>query len=268
MYIINNSNMQNSEEKKLHENYYIKSDNSNASRYKWYKEKYFNNIKGKKILEIGCGDGGVVQFLKNENEVYAVDISKNAMKFLKAKGIKPFLADVSKENLPFEDSIFDIVIALEVLEHLKSPQYAIEEIQRVLKQNGRFICSIPNPRTGHKLLYPCLFKFRNFKKYLSNNRFSILSETTYGICPPFWNQFRSFINKKWKKEKQKLNQKGSSEQIPFLTKVARFMSSDLISIIKPKIFGWSFVYETLNSNPSGAKKIYKEIVEETKGAYD
>lgn len=45
------------------------------------------------------------------------------------------------------------------------------------------------------------------------------------------------------------------------------MSSDLMSVIKPKIFGWSFVYETLNSNPYGAKEIYREIAEETKGAY-
>lgn len=260
--------MQNSEEKKLHEEYYLKSDNSNSLRYKWYKERYFKNIKGKKILEIGCGDGGIVQYLKNENEVYAVDISKNAMKFLKQKGIKPFLADVSKEALPFDDSTFDIVIALEVLEHLKGPQYAIEEVQRVLKKDGRFICSIPNPRTGHKLLYPCLFKFGHFKEYLANNRFSILSATTYGICPPFWNQFRPLIIKEWKKEKQELNKKEDSGNITFLTKVARFMSSDFISIVKPKIFGWSFVYESLNSNPLGAKELYKEIAEETKGAYD
>lgn len=44
--------MQNSEEKKLHEEYYTKSENSNSLRYKWYKERYFNNMKGKKILEI------------------------------------------------------------------------------------------------------------------------------------------------------------------------------------------------------------------------
>ena len=161
--------MKSKEEKKIHEEYYVSKDSGQKLRYKWYKEKYFENVKNKKILEIGCGDGGVIQYLKNANEVYAVDISKNAVKFLSTKGIKPYLVDISAESLPFKDSTFDYVIILETLEHLKSPQYAIQDIQTVLKKAGTMVASIPNPKTGHKLLYPALFKFSNFKKYLENN---------------------------------------------------------------------------------------------------
>jgi len=256
-----------SEEKKIHEDYHIKLDNSNLLRYKWYKDKYFKNLKGKKILEIGCGDGGVVQFLKDENEVYGVDISKNALGLLEQQGIKGALIDISKEDLPFKDSEFDVIIILEILEHLKSPQNAIEEIQRVLKKNGKLIISIPNPRTGHKFIYPSLFQLKNFKRYLLNNKFLILSTTSYGICPPFWKLIDPFINKEFKKQKQELN-KSSKDKTTFLSKISKFMSSDLMLILKPKIFGWSFIYECLNTNPAGTRELYKEIVEETKIAYD
>ncbi len=254
------------EEKKIHEKYYLKVNGSNSLRYKWYKEKYFRNTRNKKILEIGCGDGGVVQYLKGENEVYAADISKNAVKFLREKGIKAFLVDVSKEKLPFGDSSFDAVIALEVFEHLKSPQSAAEEIQRVLRKNGRLIISTPNPRSGHKLIYPALFRFNNFREYLRNNRFFVISSTSYGVCPPFWKQLSPFIARENKKEKQKASGEGGG--VTFLSKVARFMSSDLMNFFKPKMFGLSFVFECTNVDPLGAKSLYREIAEETKGAYE
>lgn len=252
--------MQNEEEKKLHEDYYAKSDNSGFSRYQWFAEKFFRNSAGGKILEIGCGDGGVVQYLGGKNKVFAADISRNAVKFSKLKGVESFLVDVSKENLPFDDQSIDAVIALEVLEHLKSPQNAIEEIQRVLKKNGKLVVSIPNPRTGHKFLYPSLFEYENFKNYLLNNGFAVLSTTTYGICPPFWKQIRRLIVR----EKKRQHPGGMGKLSVFLPKVSRFFSSGFLVFIRPKMFGWSFVYECLNENPKGSKSIYEQIVDETK----
>lgn len=253
------------EEKKVHEGYYTAENNSHLLRYKFYKDRYLGEVKGKKILEIGCGDGGVLQFLKKDNEVQAVDISKNAMTLLKKKGIPGVLADISTEKLPFTDASFDIVIILEVLEHLKSPQYAIEEIQRVLKREGRCIISIPNPRTGHQLLYPCLFKQRNFREYLRNNRFEVLSEGTYGICPPFWRMMKSSLDKKYKEKNEQV--KEGKESVNLFSKIAASFSTGPLSIVKPKIWGWCFIYECRNNTPTGAKDLYREIAEDTKGTY-
>ncbi|MBS3091379.1 class I SAM-dependent methyltransferase [Candidatus Pacearchaeota archaeon] len=253
-------------EKNIHEDYYVRENMGQAIRYKWFADKYFNNTKGKKILEIGCGDGGVVQFLKKDNDIYAADISKKGVEFLKRKGIKAYLVDISEEKLPFEDGKFDCVIILETLEHLKSPQFAIEEIQRVLKRNGMMIASTPNPRTTHKLMYPSLFRFRNFRNYLENNRFYIKETTTYGICPPFWKYLRSTVEKKYLKDKSKLVSKDDSN-VTILSKLARLLSSDFFGMIKPKIYGWSFIFVCININPMGAKALYTEIANETKKAY-
>lgn len=258
--------MKSKEEKEIYEDYYKTKDSCQSIMYKWYKDKYFGKIKDKKILEIGCGNGGVVQYLKQDNEVHAVDISKNAVEFLNCKGIESYLADISVEPLPFNDKTFDDVIVLETLEHLKSPQYAIEEIQRVLKKDGIMIASVPNPRTGHKFIYPSLFKFSNFKEYLINNKFLIKSVTTYGICPPFWDYLKPILVKEWHKQKRGLDLE--KEETTSLSKLARLLSSDSINKIKPKMYGWSFVYECINVNPDGAKHLYKEIADETKEAYD
>lgn len=253
-------------EKKIYEDYFVKQNTISILRYKWFTRKYFHNVKNKRILEIGCGDGGVIQLLKESNEVHALDISKSSIALLKQKGIYCHLHDISTEKLPFDDGFFDYIIILEVMEHLKSPQFAIEEFQRVLKLDGALIVSVPNPRTLHKFIYPALFTFKGFKKYLSNNGFYIKETSTYGICLPFWSILRSVLNKEYKGQKLITNEK--KEEAPFFSKVVRLLSSDIVTLVKPKILGWSFIYFCINENPRGAKDLYKEIADETKVAYE
>ncbi len=261
-----------SHEKKVHEDYYTTDQNTHSMRYQWYVKKFFMNVHSKKILEIGCGDGGVINFLKETNEVHSVDISASAVSQLKKKGIPAKQVDISNESLPYKKATFDYVIILETLEHLKSPHHAIEEIQRVLKERGMMICSVPNPRTEHPLMYPALFTFKNFKKYLENSGFTIQTATTYGICPPMWRVLRHRITKNWKAEKNKIApitdlKKEASQPLPLLTRIARIASTDAFSMIKPTFLGWSFVYAGINSDAHGAKKLYETIANETKGAY-
>src|SRR6185312_10603639 len=80
---------------------------------------------------------------------------------------------ISTEGLPFPDDSFDLVVSLETFEHLMNPYYALLEVHRVLRPGGRFICSVPNPRTGHPYLYPGLFEYSNFRRFLSQGNFSI-----------------------------------------------------------------------------------------------
>lgn len=253
-------------ERELHESYYGTDNTGQFLRYEWYAQNYFKNIKGKKILEIGCGDGGVIKLLKDRNEVFAVDLSKRGVEFLKKMGIKASLKDISKEKLPFEDSKFDYVIILETLEHLKSPQFTIEEIQRVLKKDGVMIASTPNPRTAHKLIYPALFKYRGFRDYLENNRFEILSSSTYGICPPFWRNLKIYLERKHSQQRAEKNVKGDKSPTS-MSKLSRLFSNRLFNAIKPRIFAWSFVFVCKNVNPEGAKNLYAELADETKMAY-
>ena len=54
--------------------------------------------------------------------------------------------DLNDGSLPFGDGMFDKVLAIHSLEHLRSPFNVLKEVKRVLKPDGRFICAVPNPR--------------------------------------------------------------------------------------------------------------------------
>jgi len=244
---------------------YFSSGQFNKLRYNWYKEKFFSDVKEKRILEIGCGDGGVINLLRENNKVYGLDISKTGIDYLKKIGLSCKLYDASEDKIPFEDNFFDYVIILETFEHLKNIQNCVEEIQRVLKVGGEMICSIPNPNNQHRLIYPALFTQGNFFDYLRNNKFEIVKDTTYGFIPPFWWLFNDMIGNINHKQKQK---KGNKTQgsTPF-SRLSRTLSNSFFNAIKPKIFGLSFVYQCINTNPTGAKEMYKLIADESKEAY-
>jgi len=98
----------------------------------------------KKILDIGCGDGSFIIKFKKYCELFGVDISSKANKIAKEAGVDAYKVDVSCEKLPFEDESFDIVYMGDVIEHLLNPDFAINEVARVIKSNGFLVLSTPN----------------------------------------------------------------------------------------------------------------------------
>jgi ubiquinone/menaquinone biosynthesis C-methylase UbiE len=92
-------------------------------------------------IDVGCGEGFVIDCL-DLPAITGVDISKNALRVAKDKNLKCNLCTGSIYNLSFKKSSFDLVIATEVLEHLKEPDSALKEIRRVSKNYCIF--SVPN----------------------------------------------------------------------------------------------------------------------------
>ena len=100
------------------------------------------NGHSEKILELGTGDGEFMSELKKRgHDVIGLDIFPN--KSLLERGFDVRKHDLNK-GLPFKKSSFNIVIGLEVLEHLYNPYEMMKEIRRVLKPNGYAILSMPN----------------------------------------------------------------------------------------------------------------------------
>jgi ubiquinone/menaquinone biosynthesis C-methylase UbiE len=73
-----------------------------------------------------------------------VDINENALKEASSRGLKSYKVDVTREPLPFPDNYFDIVVMIDVVEHLYDPDYAISEVRRVLRPGGFIVISTPN----------------------------------------------------------------------------------------------------------------------------
>ncbi|MCL5046443.1 MAG: class I SAM-dependent methyltransferase [Actinobacteria bacterium] len=98
-----------------------------------------------KILDIGCGPGAVSgPLVELGHEVYGLDISDASVREAHEKGIKAQLCDVEEEELPFSEGEFDLVMALDVLEHVFNPTVVLEKMKRVVKKDGALLVCFPN----------------------------------------------------------------------------------------------------------------------------
>lgn len=105
-------------------------------------EKYAKGRKTLKILDGGCGTGLLAKKLEKYGNVEAVDISTEALKFAKKRGIKAKLASVAQ--LPFKENIFDLVVSVDVIYHKEvDDQKALGEFFRVLKPGGVLVLRVP-----------------------------------------------------------------------------------------------------------------------------
>lgn len=101
--------------------------------------------KGKKdihILNVGCGTGGTIAALEKYGTVDNVDISDDAIAFMKQLGYNR-VKKVDGVKLPYKDKTYDLVVAFDVLEHIKDDTAALKEWKRVLKDDGTILLTIP-----------------------------------------------------------------------------------------------------------------------------
>jgi 2-polyprenyl-3-methyl-5-hydroxy-6-metoxy-1,4-benzoquinol methylase len=161
------------------------------------------NKQSSKILEVGFGKGTLLKRLSKPDgpELYGIECSqqnyRHAINSLKVNA-SLVLSDISMERFQYPDGLFDVVIMLEVLEHIMSPMHAILEIQRVLKKDGVFIFSWPEERliSGigkeedqskrrhdvgyHTFPYPGLFRYDNMRVFFNQMYFKIIEEVQQG----------------------------------------------------------------------------------------
>lgn len=128
---------------------------SNYEKIEWYGERWefhealkFLKGKGVRILDIGCGEGHFLNLAKGEGfEVVGIDFNKEAIKRAKKKfgleRVYPFTLEEFIENFP--DEKFDVICAFQVIEHLENPLDFVLKLKKILKENGFFVFSIPNP---------------------------------------------------------------------------------------------------------------------------
>ena len=95
-----------------------------------------------RILDVGCGTGANVQMLSQFGDAEGVDISPDALAFCHARGLDKVKLGAAEE-LPYEDESFDLVTALDVVEHLDDDVAGLREMRRVLRPGGRVLLFVP-----------------------------------------------------------------------------------------------------------------------------
>ncbi len=104
-------------------------------------KKTYGDKKDLKILDVGCGAGFLSNKLALEfKEVHGVDISEESLYIAKKydQSGKVQYQKADAYQLPFLDQQFDVVTAMDFLEHVDNPEQVVKEISRVLKPGGLF----------------------------------------------------------------------------------------------------------------------------------
>lgn len=110
------------------------------------------------VLDVGCGTGSTCRVLAERGfEVYGVDFSPEIIEVAKKKaaqgGVSLRLQVADIYQLPFEDSMFDIVICNYLFQTVSEPEKVLQEVLRVLKPGGRvFIITLNGLSFGRVLL--------------------------------------------------------------------------------------------------------------------
>jgi len=107
-------------------------------------EKLIKSNPNIKILDIGCGTGYNLYQIKGMGvtNTFGLDISLKALRYSRERDLdRLFSADLSA--LPVQDKSIDVVLALDILEHIDNDFNALHEIHRTLAPEGNLIIFVP-----------------------------------------------------------------------------------------------------------------------------
>ncbi|MDX1921434.1 MAG: bifunctional 2-polyprenyl-6-hydroxyphenol methylase/3-demethylubiquinol 3-O-methyltransferase UbiG [Candidatus Caenarcaniphilales bacterium] len=175
----------------------------------------FPNLENKKVLDLGSGAGFISIPLAQEGaQVTSVDLSERALELLAQKAgqencatnIQTVKADITKLEehyaLNIQPQSYDLVLAMDVLEHVKNPEQIVKRAKECLKPGGKFIFHTLNRSFACWLLYlqamPFLIKHypkdvhlheynikpQELNEWLKQNDFKLLQ--LLGIKAPFF----------------------------------------------------------------------------------
>jgi len=149
--------------------------------------------KGKRLLDVGCGTGHFLKYLKDRSEpfeIYGVEPSQILRRAARKNTNLP-VKNGLLDSLPFPDAYFDVVTCYDVLEHSKKLKRNLSELKRVLKPGGLLFIQAPNYEsimanlTGNRWDWWCIpdhvlhFSKNTLINILKDNKFRILYEYTY-----------------------------------------------------------------------------------------
>lgn len=95
-----------------------------------------------RILDVGCGSGATLKALAGEGVVFGTDISPEALRYCQSRGIRNLLL-ADGASLPFLAHAFDLVLGIDVMEHVEDDVGVLQQIHYVLRSGGLFIGIVP-----------------------------------------------------------------------------------------------------------------------------
>ncbi len=217
--------------------------------FRMKRAKTVSNYIGRKgkVLDIGCGNGKFLSFVKNEGniEIFGIEMEGNSAKRAeKIPGIhlkKGFL-----EKNDFASESLDAITLFHVFEHLSEPKQTVEIISKILKKGGILMMSFPNIDSFQSRIFKGkwlhldpprhLFFFSpdDFKNEMKKFGFEILLEKHFSIeYNPFGFQ-QSLLNCIFKKREILYESlKGNKEYVKGFSKTNLFLQNLFFKLSAP-----------------------------------
>ena len=154
----------------------------------------YGDVKGKSVLEIGCGAGLVSSHLSMAGaELTSIDLTEQAVEITKERFKLNHLntTDVRKmnaEDMSFSDNTFEFVVSWGVIHHSGNMQNILDEIYRVLKPGGKAYLMIYNKNSLRSLIFVPFWLGVTRGKLLNKSVKEIISEITDGYIARHLNE--------------------------------------------------------------------------------
>lgn len=124
----------------------LRYDVFNRNKYESHRLVYDRIEKDAKVLDVGCATGYFARELKKKNcEVWGIDSDKEALKKAKIYCQETHLIDLDQcKSLPVPKRYFDVILLLDVIEHMSHPERLVKILKSHLNKGGRIFFSTPN----------------------------------------------------------------------------------------------------------------------------
>jgi SAM-dependent methyltransferase len=100
--------------------------------------------KSSNILEVGCGTGGNIAFLRKFGELICVESDNSAAELARERNLVPILSGALPNEMPVFNRQFDLIVLFHVIEHIDDDGDCLGVLCKLIKPGGRFVLTVPD----------------------------------------------------------------------------------------------------------------------------
>lgn len=106
-------------------------------------DRYLDKNENVKVLDVGCGSGLMLNALEDVGQAHGMDMSDDAINFSKEIFDGSVEQGYLPDNVPYEDNYFDLITALDVIEHIDDDIASLTVMRNLLTSQGKIIITVP-----------------------------------------------------------------------------------------------------------------------------